>query len=72
MPLTFRNPDDYDRLTQGDMLRISGVHEGMDKGTMILEDLTNGEKYELECSFTERQKAMLKAGGLLEYTKNAK
>lgn len=72
MPLTFRNPDDYDRLTQGDMLRISGVHEGMDKGMMILEDLTNGEKYELECSFTERQKAMLKAGGLLEYTKNAK
>lgn len=71
MPLTFKDPADYDRISQGDSLRITGVHEGMDKGRMILEDISDGNKYELECSFTERQKAMLKAGGLLEYTKNA-
>ncbi|MDO4939817.1 MAG: aconitate hydratase [Lachnospiraceae bacterium] len=71
MPLTFSNPDDYDKLTQGDKLRITDVHAGMDKGEMILENLSNGEKYAVNCSFTERQKAMLKAGGLLEYTKNA-
>ena len=72
MPLTFKNADDYDRTVQGDKLRISGVHAGMDAGEMILENLTKNEKYVLECSFTDRQKAMLKAGGLLEYTKNAK
>lgn len=72
MPLTFKNPDDYDKLNQGDKLRIAGVHAGMDSGEMILEDITNNQKCVLECSFTERQKAMLKAGGLLEYTKNAK
>lgn len=71
MPLTFKDPADYDRISQGDSLRITGVHEGMDKGRMILEDISDGNRYELECSFTERQKAMLKAGGLLEYTKNA-
>ena len=72
MPLTFKNPDDYDKLNQGDKLRVAGVHAGMDTGEMILEDITNNQKCVLECSFTERQKAMLKAGGLLEYTKNAK
>ncbi len=72
MPLTFKNADDYDRPEQGDKLRISGVHAGMDAGEMILENLTKNERYVLECSFTDRQKAMLKAGGLLEYTKNAK
>lgn len=71
MPLTFKNADDYDKVSQGDKLRITGVHAGMDAGCMVLEDITTGDKFELECSFTERQKAMLKAGGLLEYTKNA-
>ena len=40
-------------------------------GEMILENKTSGEKYELVCSFTERQKAILKAGGLLSYTREA-
>ena len=33
-----------------------------------LEDVTTGRTYTLSCDFTERQKAMLKAGGLLAYT----
>ena len=35
----------------------------------ILKDETTGDEIPLVCSFTERQKAILKAGGLLEYTK---
>ncbi len=69
MPLTFANPDDYDAIAQGDMLSISGVYEGMDTGVMTLCDETGGKSYELSCSFTERQKDILKAGGLLAYTK---
>lgn len=69
IPLTFKNPEDYDKLTQGDVLSLSNVHEGMDKGVITLKDETTGESFELVCSFTERQKAMLKAGGLLAYTK---
>ena len=69
MPLTFANAEDYDRLVQGNMLSIDGVYEGMESGKMTLKDETAGIEIPLTCSFTERQKAILKAGGLLAYTK---
>ena len=69
MPLTFKNPEDYDKLTQGDKLTLSNVFEGMDKGEITLTDETTGESFTLSCSFTERQKEILKAGGLLSFTK---
>ncbi|MEE1245280.1 MAG: aconitate hydratase [Acutalibacteraceae bacterium] len=70
MPLTFKNADDYDKLNQGDKLSLTNVFDGMDKGEIALKDETTGETFTLCCSFTDRQKAILKAGGLLEYTKN--
>ena len=69
MPLTFKNPDDYDKLNQSDKLTLTNVFAGMDSGEIMLKDETTGDKIPLVCSFTERQKAILKAGGLLEYTK---
>ncbi len=69
MPLTFKNSDDYDKLNQGDMLSLTDVYAGMDSGEITLTDETTGEKIPLVCSFTERQKAILKAGSLLQYTK---
>ena len=67
MPLTFANPDDYEKINQEDEIRITGVFKGMESGEMTLEDLTNGEKIKLVCSFTDRQRAILKDGGLLKY-----
>ncbi len=69
MPLTFKNADDYDKLNQGDKLTLTNVFSGMDKGEIILKNETTGEEFVLCCSFTERQKAILKAGSLLAYTK---
>ena len=69
MPLTFKNPEDYDKLNQGDKLTLSNVFEGMDKGEITLTNETTGESFALSCSFTERQKEILKAGGLLSFTK---
>ncbi len=69
MPLTFANSDDYEKVKEGDILSISGVHAGMDSGNMTLINETTGEKIPLVCAFTERQKAILKAGSLLAYTK---
>ena len=68
LPLTFKNPDDYDALSQGDALALKSIHAGMDAGEIVLEDLTTGKSFPLACDFTERQKDMLKAGGLLAYT----
>ena len=70
MPLTFKNADDYDKLNQGDKLSLSNVFEGMDKGEMTLKNETTGEEFTLCCNFTERQKGILKAGSLLQFTKD--
>lgn len=72
MPLTFEAPDDYDKISEGDMLRLDGVFEGMDNGTVYLTDETVGATIPLSCSFTDRQKKILKAGGLLKYTTEEK
>ena len=67
MPLTFADPADYERLSQGDDLELSGIMEGIETGEIKLTDRTAGFTCSLKCSFTERQKDMLKAGGLLNY-----
>lgn len=72
MPLTFVNPEDYDKINEGDELCLENVFEGMDEGSLILKDLTNGVKIALSCGFTQRQKDILKAGGLLAFTKEGK
>ncbi len=68
LPLTFKNPADYDAVSQGDRLALRDIHAGMDVGCIRLEDVTTGKTFDLACDFTERQKDMLKAGGLLAYT----
>ncbi len=68
MPLTFRNPEDYDKVSQGDILSISGVWKGMESGEMTLVNKTTGAEIPLLCGFTDRQVAILKAGSLLAYT----
>ncbi len=67
MPLTFENPDDYEQLQQGDELKLSGIERGMENGTITLLDETNGKSFPLRCAYTERQRAILRAGGLLKY-----
>ncbi|MBO2516036.1 MAG: aconitate hydratase [Clostridiales bacterium] len=73
LPLTFRNADDYDRLDQGDDLTLKGILSGFESGNVTLADRTKGIEIPLVCDLTARQADMLKAGGLLNYTReNAK
>lgn len=70
VPMTFEDPADYDKIAEGDELAISGFAEAVATAdTVILEDRTNGAKIPLRLSFTPRQRAILSAGGLLNYTK---
>ena len=68
MPLTFQNPEDYEKVEQGDKLTLSNIYQGMDQGAMVLKNETKGIEIPLVCNFTDRQKAILKAGSLLAYT----
>ena len=69
LPLTFKNADDYDRINEGDALEISGIYKAFESGIATLTDKTTGESFELVCDFSERQRDILLAGGLLKYTK---
>ncbi|MBR7162049.1 MAG: aconitate hydratase [Clostridia bacterium] len=70
VPLTFENPEDYERIAEGDALEIRGFANGVAKETrLILKDLTNGAEIPLCLNATERQRTILGAGGLLNYTK---
>jgi len=69
LPLCFANASDYERISQGDVLALKGLFSGLEKGEVVLENVTTGEEYALTCRLTERQVGILKAGGLLAYTK---
>lgn len=69
LPLTFADPADYDKISEGDELSLTGLHEGMKSGKVILTNKTTGESITLGCAFTARQCDILKNGGLLAYTK---
>ncbi len=69
IPLTFKNASDYDEINQGDSLSIENLFAGFEKGEIVLKNNTTGKEYALNCNFTDRQIKILKAGGLLAYTK---
>ena len=70
VPMTFVNPDDYDQVEQMDDLTFEGFREAV-KGadTVVATDKTTGVKVTLALNLTPRQREILLAGGLLNYTK---
>ena len=69
LPMTFENPEDYDKVSQDADLCIDGIVAGMDAGKLTVTDKTTGNQFNVLCSLSQRQKAILLAGGLLNYTK---
>ncbi len=69
LPFVFENDNDYDKLSQGDILTLKDLHSSLMQGKVILYNDTKKEKYSLKCELTQRQYDMLMAGGLLAYTK---
>ncbi len=70
VPMTLANPDDYEKINEGDEIYIEGFADAVkncDKASLV--DRTNGAKVELLLSLTERQRKILSAGGMLNYTK---
>ena len=69
LPLTFCDPADYDAITQESVLCLHDIDRALESGEMTVTDTTTGRSFRAECRFTERQSAILRAGGLLPYTK---
>ena len=65
LPLIFENPDDYDQVEQGDMLRLENVRAALGENRVILH--AGDKNIPLRMELAERQKEVLLAGGLLDY-----
>ena len=72
IPFTFANEADYDKISVNDELCLDGIRESIANGTeVILKNNTTGESYKLDYQLSERQRDILLAGGLLDYTRES-
>ena len=70
LPLTFVNEADYDKIGQGDDLVIENLIESIKgDGKLVVKNKSNGAEIPVDCELSERAKAIVVAGGLLNFTK---
>ena len=71
IPMTFVNEADYDTIEQMDELQITNLKEAIAKDNeLIVKNVTKGTEFKVSIELSQRQREMLIAGGLLNYTKN--
>lgn len=71
LPFTFENESDYDKIDQMDELSLENIRDSINNNKQImLVNVTKSESYPLNSShLSDRQRAMLLCGGLLDYTR---
>ncbi|MCX7679362.1 MAG: aconitate hydratase [Spirochaetes bacterium] len=69
LPLVFVNPEDYDRINQGEKFTIINVRNQICQYREYIELLINEKKFLFYLFATKRQREILLEGGLLNYTK---
>jgi aconitate hydratase len=67
LPLTFADPDDYERLSKDDQLRLEGLRSAVAGGKeeLVAELLPSRGKIILRLNVTDRERKILLAGGLI-------
>lgn len=68
LPLTFKDPADYDKISQGDTVEFAGLRKTVKNGGDIIAKV-NGREIALELDISERDREIMLAGGLLDYTR---
>ncbi len=70
VPLTFLDPADYDAVNEQSIVVIEGFSDAL-RGEKEIKASIDGRTVTLCADFTARQRAVLLAGGLLNYTKES-
>jgi len=69
LPLTFKDPDEFLRIQQGDYFRITNLRKGLRVGGLItIENETQKRSFEVLHGLNQREIEILLAGGLLNHT----
>ncbi|MGZ8174861.1 MULTISPECIES: aconitate hydratase [Methylobacter] len=70
LPLIFANPDDWNKIAQGDRLSIPDVRNAIRQGNSVkVINLTKNESYETEHRMTQYQVEMVLSGSLINLVK---
>lgn len=70
LPFTFADESDYNKIREGDELVLPKIRDCIENEKAVtLKNTTKGEEYNLIGQFSQRQKDIILAGGLLNYTK---
>jgi len=70
LPLTFANEADYDLFEQGDVLEIGDIAEKIKNNLPItVTNVTKGKEVAVDIALSERQRKIILAGGLLNFTR---
>jgi aconitate hydratase len=71
VPMTFASPADYDDIKDGDILIVEDIQGTLSKmvDSVRVRNLTQGTQYTVKCDLTARQRAIVRAGGMLNFTK---
>jgi len=65
LPLTFADPDDWERIAQGDAIRLNNVRSSLEQGADELVAEVSGKQIRVRIDITDRQRGILLAGGLV-------
>ncbi len=72
LPLIFKDPDEFQKIQQGDQLRIKDIRDRLKKdGFLKIENVTQQRTFEVSHGLSRREVEILLAGGLLNYTEAA-
>lgn len=74
VPLIFENAADYEAISQGDELVVAGLRGQVQDGNerIVLHNASSGKDVPAKMNLTARQRAIILAGGLLNFTKDGK
>jgi aconitate hydratase len=71
LPLTFKDPEGFSKIQQGDHLRMTHLRNAIQgEGFLKIENVTQMRMFEVSHGLSSREREILLAGGLLNYTRN--
>jgi aconitate hydratase len=68
LPLVFKNPDDYDKISFNESFKLKNLRSSVEGSDIVAAEI-NGKNFEFIFSASARQRKILLAGGMLNYTK---
>jgi aconitate hydratase len=69
LPLVFENESDYDQLDLMDELKLTQVINSVGEKRLTVQNVTKGTSFQTLVDITDRQIAIIKRGGLINYMK---